>query len=358
MKYLGPMWFRKVELKIQEKLGEGQQGCVFKALRRDSQTRLSQNVAVKILHSKTAVDLWQKEFESLNRVRSPYCVQLLSFERVNGTPALLLEFVDGVSLLRLAEFNALRDDLIEEILAQVQQGLIDLQTAGLFHGDLSPRNILVDRNGTIRLLDFGLANKGTDLLRLTPDFAAPECFHGQGGNLAADLFSLGRIEQFLRRSDLSHCPFNNYLHFDPTIRTPRDLQSDPFRREKLGELVQVIQNHEQKQKHLKTLTLLRSERSKSRFLGIGLMVAGLFLSSSTARSRGLWQDLATLSVRTVFWHHFTVNGRHAGYAPLQILIPADQEVPLEWISPHGHGRRTIKLKRGQSLLLTDRDFSH
>src|SRR3954471_20522810 len=109
------MWRQEIRTQLKELLGEGGQGCVFKALRTDRESRLSQTVAVKILHSKTAVELWRKEFESLHRVRSPYCVQVLSFERVRGRPALILEYIEGVSLAALGRTCYLSEPDLTEI---------------------------------------------------------------------------------------------------------------------------------------------------------------------------------------------------------------------------------------------------
>ena len=80
------MWRRNVHLQKLELLGEGSQGQVFKARRLDPQSGLCQTVALKILHSRTAVELWRQEFESLSQIRSPYCVQVHSFERYGRRP--------------------------------------------------------------------------------------------------------------------------------------------------------------------------------------------------------------------------------------------------------------------------------
>ena len=353
------MWRKSVHLKISEYLGEGQQGSVFKALRIDPITDLRQTVAVKILHSKTAVELWRREFESLSRVRSPYCVQALAFDRLDGRPALVLEFVDGISLNRLVRANGMTRALIDEILAQLEQALHDLNGCGLFHGDLSPGNVLIDRQGRIRLLDFGLANSHKDLARLTPEFAAPERLIGEPATWAADLFSVGRLEQYMKGIPLTQLPSNNYLNLTPAQRSVRGENPQTCRQEQLGAWVAQIQDLDRTAHLFQTQTHFapKSNLSRSRAALAGL--AFLFISISSSASfhqRPLFP--AKLSVRTKFWHRLFVNQRDLGYAPIEIFLPPETPIQIDWDSPRGHGSRRVYLQPGQNLQLADRDFSH
>src|SRR5690348_4746918 len=117
------MWWSSVRIQRLELLGEGGQGRVYKALRHDRATGLTQTVALKILHSKTAVDLWRHEFESLARVQSAYCVRVLYFERFRGRPALVLEHIEGASLAQLSHSFLLDARDLDEIRAQLEQAV-------------------------------------------------------------------------------------------------------------------------------------------------------------------------------------------------------------------------------------------
>ena len=187
----------RIRLHLRKVIGEGGQGRVYEAVRLDPSTNLRQTVAVKLLHSRTSVDLWRKEFSSLAEVRSPYCVRVLSFERVRGRPALILEHVRGVSLTEWHRAQIGSPECRDEILAQVHAGLRDLRAQGSYHGDLSPNNVMIDDRGGIRLLDFGLANGHGADLRCTPEFAAPERLRGAPPEYASDLYSLGQLQTFL-----------------------------------------------------------------------------------------------------------------------------------------------------------------
>lgn len=356
------MWFKGIKLHLLERLGEGQQGCVFKALRRDARSELAQTVAVKILHSETAVELWQREFESLQRVRSPYCVQVLSFERVQGRPALILEYIDGVTLSDLISRHPLEPQIIDEILAQLEEALRDLEAAKLFHGDLSPHNILIDVTGRIRLLDFGLANCGS---RMTPEFAAPERLQGAMADFSSDLFSLGRIEQYLKGQDLSLCTPNNFLHFHPALRSPRGLISTFEHRKILATLVEKQQEFHRRSKRFPTRSMISEVAAISplvaphvkRWAIASLMALFIALNSSAALNHSE-AETAVLAVRTEKWHHLSLNGREIGYAPIELTVPANATFELTWVSRAGRGSKRIKIDPGALKVLGDRDFSH
>src|SRR5690348_7962163 len=130
-----PYGYRLVEF-----LGEGLNSCVYRAFKEDKDLGVRHEVALKILKSETQVAAWRSEFSRLAKVRSPYCVALLGWEVVDTRPALVLEYVKGVTLEDLRRFGDLSVENINEICAQALLGLSDLDEAGLFHGDLSLHN--------------------------------------------------------------------------------------------------------------------------------------------------------------------------------------------------------------------------
>jgi serine/threonine protein kinase len=346
------MWSRSIKYELLERLGEGGQGCVFKALRRDPVTGLSEMVALKVLHSETTHSLWRKEFESLKRVRSPYCVQVLSFDRVDGRPSLVLEFVDGASLNHLGRSGLLDESDIEEILSQIELALLDLNRSDIFHGDLSPGNVLIDREGSIKLLDFGLANSGGTEARLTPDFASPERLAGEHPSLASDLYSLGAIEGLLRGKWNFQSP---YLAHDPAERKPAGRKSQPRRRRALAAKVIQWQNRQRWATTTQTLTSPR-KNWKPRVALVLCSILLLLISPGAVPYYNSLPAPAVLSIRTLNWHRIYINGRLLGYAPIQIPVDPSQTTVLEWISALGKGRKVLRTEPGQRIVMGDRDF--
>ena len=180
-----------------EVLGEGSSGTVYKAEKQDESGQISTIVALKVLNSNELTDVWRREFQSLKQVRSHNCVHVFGFERVMDKPALSLEYVEGLSLQELTGYGVLKSNLISEITCQILSGLEDLWEQGLFHGDLSPANILVSTSGVVKLLDFGLGNRSETKTLATPHFTAPEVSLGKGTARSSDLYSLGRVIEYL-----------------------------------------------------------------------------------------------------------------------------------------------------------------
>lgn len=348
------MWWKSVRCELLELLGEGGQGRVFKALRSEKRSGLQQTVAIKILRSKNEVKNWRREFESLARVRSPYCVQVLSFERFQGKPALVLEFIDGVSLAQLGQACWLSEEEITELLAQIEGALKDLQRHGIFHGDLSPQNVLLDREGRVRVLDFGLANSCDGESRLTPAFAAPERLNGAPASASTDLYSLGRIEQFLRGTVAAP---SIYIE----ARVFQNLTPCPERQKKLGEKVNDLITRRQlvagarTKSHVLSSPPRRSTRARALILGGITSLLMLATSSASPIPHPLF---ASLNVRTKSWHFLTLDGRPVGYTPLSLVITAGAPHRLQWATANSRGERVITLKPEESRALEDSDFSH
>jgi len=347
------MWRRSIQFELLELLGEGGQGCVYKGLRRDRACGLAQVVAVKILHSEIAVHTWRQEFESLAKVHSAHCVRVLSFERVEGRPALVLEFVDGVSLAHLGQTCGLGFDDIQEIVAQLECALRDLHRQKVFHGDLSPQNVLVDRSGCVRVLDFGLANSSAENSRLTPRFAAPERLRGEPATAAADLYSLGKVEDFLRGGEAYG---RSYLAEDPCARKFQDLSPLPERQAALARKVVQLQEKLSALREVRTVTVQRQKTWTLKPIVLALITCFMFMANSSASQKLTTKPCALLRLRTKHWHYFYLNGRPVGYSPLSLPIDADRPCHLEWISGNQRGERRLALKPFEVRVLDDYDL--
>ncbi|MCY4659109.1 MAG: protein kinase [Acidobacteria bacterium] len=140
-------------------LGAGGMGEVYRA--RD--TRLNRGVALKILPEAFAADAdrlarFQREAELLASLNHPNIAQIHGIEEeADGTRALVLELVDGPTLEeRIAEGPLPLDDALA-LAAQIADALEAAHEAGVIHRDLKPANVKVRGDGTVKVLDFGLA---------------------------------------------------------------------------------------------------------------------------------------------------------------------------------------------------------
>ena len=350
------MWSTRVKLKLGRELGCGEQGRVFEGLRVDPATGLRQVVAVKVLHSGTAVDLWRQEFSSLAGVRSPHCVRVLSFERVDGRPALILEYVRGVSLAewRRSEWGEYAD--AREILAQVHAGLRDLADQDSVHGDLSPKNVMIDDRGQIRLLDFGLANGSGERTRCTPEFAAPERTLGLPPDYRSDLYSLARLGQYLA----DDFDAGDLLSVEPERRTPPTEHSDPDRAVALGVKVNALLARAARGRDVQTAGLPANERARSastfaRALGVALVILALNLPSPHSVAR---PGFGTVTVTTESWCEVRADGHRLGFAPISFPVTTNELHEIECTGPRGPAVARVRVKAGERHRLRGRDFPH
>ena len=353
-----------IRYEVQEILGRGSFAEVFRALRIDVGLGLQQVVALKVLNSAELIEEWKAEFSSLLRVKSKHCVQVFGFESWNGRPALVLELVEGQTLKQL--HTQLDKDEITEILRQIQVGLGDLRACDLFHGDLSVTNVMVDRRGLVRLLDFGFANRGRRIAA-TLEFAAPELIEMKQDPFLADQYSLARIEQFLRQKELTpqQLIFCHNLTEDPSHRKPAFILFNEAAQMSLARKVQSNLIAQKNQRHqMNTIELTTPLSGRFSFRRAWAYVFALFIFCAvvpkTDAMKGFASRLhsetsATLVVRTRKWVRLEINGLDMGYGPLSVRLPVGI-VNIHWRMAKGRGQRALTLSEGQNTVLDDAFF--
>ena len=151
-------------------IGEGGMGEVYKA----TDTKLNRQVALKVLPEAFATDpdrlaRFQREAQVLASLNHPNIAQIHGLEEANGVRALVLELVEGPTLGDRIKQGPIPLDEALPIAKQIAEALEAAHEAGVIHRDLKPANIKVKDDGTVKVLDFGLAKalagdvSGTDL---------------------------------------------------------------------------------------------------------------------------------------------------------------------------------------------------
>lgn len=143
----------------------------------------------------------EREAHLSARLHHPHVVVVFDFveDDDTGDQWLVMEYVDGMTLADLIkDRGALAPDQAAPLLRQAAAGLAAAHAAGITHRDVKPSNILVDRNGVVKLSDFGIARTLADpsltqtgLVIGSPTYLAPEVASGSRGDMAADIWSFG-----------------------------------------------------------------------------------------------------------------------------------------------------------------------
>jgi eukaryotic-like serine/threonine-protein kinase len=143
---------------VTSQLGEGGMGVVLRA--RD--TKLLRDVALKVLPEHFAEDedrlsRLQREAQVLASLNHPNIAQIYGLEQVGGAGCIVMELIEGETLAERVKKGPLPLDEVVEIARQIADALAAAHERGIVHRDLKPANIKLAPNGTVKVLDFGLA---------------------------------------------------------------------------------------------------------------------------------------------------------------------------------------------------------
>lgn len=399
---LGEIKPESATYRLLEPLGEGLSASVYKAERIDSRALSRQIVALKILKNQNSVHHLRREFETLARVQSDHCVRVLSWENIGEHFALALEWIDGVSLFELARHQSLPEELIVEVVAQCLKGLESLSLCGLWHGDLHPRNILVDVNGLVRLVDFSTVPQAEAVLIGAPAYLAPEVWQGGQTDSASDLFALGLVAHDLRTDflqiprdtqqararaiALASCE-NDLLALQPQQRWQAGkVQTSLQRQKELAARVRECQFAKRQtvatvaidpqtptlsSKVLTSATVppapLRANAHGRSFrfslalpsavvYATALLISSLPVNAFAPMNSYLKTD-CQIEIRSQNWLRVAINGHDLGFAPIVgVLLKPGQHL-LHWEGAKGKGERQFTLRPGQSVRLQESDLA-
>ena len=186
--------------RIVREIGRGGMGVVYEAF----QEGLDRPVAVKALdpklaRSKDVVERFRREGRAYAKLRHEAIVQVHDLVEKDDALFLVTELVDGTDLARLlARGGALPADCVALVGARVADALDYVHFNALLHRDVKPANVMVSREGEVKLMDFGIAKgeEDSDLTRVgmlvgSPSYMAPEVLAGEDAGPMADVWALG-----------------------------------------------------------------------------------------------------------------------------------------------------------------------
>jgi uncharacterized protein (TIGR03067 family) len=226
---------------IEQRLGSGGMGSVYRALREDA---YRQQVALKVirpgLDTEEVLRRFRTERQVLADLPHPHIARLLDGGTTDdGRPYLVMEYIDGEPLDRYCEQHQLGTRERVELLRAVCGAVQHAHERGVVHRDLKPGNVLVTADGTPKVTDFGLAKRlaggaedasptQSGAILGTPSYMAPEQAGGKRAEVgaAADVYALGAI---LYELLTGRPPFQAETPLDTLLKVISDEPAPPSR---------------------------------------------------------------------------------------------------------------------------------
>ena len=187
--------------RIVKKIGAGGMGEVYLA----GDTTLKRNIALKFMPSYLASNAelnerFMREARAAAKLDHPNIIQVYEVGDFQGRPFIAMAHIEGESLQSVIKKGELSITESVKLVMQICEGLGEAHRAEIVHRDIKPGNIILDRKGRVRILDFGLATvAGEDKLTKvgstlgTAAYMAPEQIEGKQVDQRADIFALGVI---------------------------------------------------------------------------------------------------------------------------------------------------------------------
>ncbi len=190
---------------LQNPIGRGGMATIYRGLDR----RMDRTVAIKVLREAYSTDpkfvtRFQREARAASALQHPNIVQVYDYGQTDGNYFIVMELIEGTDLRRYLRSRGVLDiDRAVIIAHDIALGLGAAHRRGIVHRDVKPQNVLVGRDGSIKLTDFGIASvyKDINAERLTTtgmtlgtvQYYAPEQAQGEIVTPAADVYALGIV---------------------------------------------------------------------------------------------------------------------------------------------------------------------
>jgi serine/threonine protein kinase len=185
-----------------EELGQGGMGRVYRVL----DQKLDEEVALKLIKpeiagDKETIDRFHNELRLARKIAHRNVGKMYELMEDAGTHFITMEYVPGQDLRGLVrQMGQLTAGKAVSIAKQVCDGLEEAHRLGVVHRDLKPGNILIDKDGNARIMDFGIARSlsgksitGAAVMIGTPEYMSPEQVEGKDVDQRSDIYSLGVI---------------------------------------------------------------------------------------------------------------------------------------------------------------------
>ncbi len=216
-----------------EELGKGGMGTVYKVY----DTEIKEKIALKLLNPEVAADektieRFRNELKLARKIGHRNVCRMYDLSKEKGTPYITMEYVAGENLKSMiGMMGQLSTGKAVVIADQICAGLGEAHRLGVVHRDLKPQNIMIDKEGNARIMDFGIARTvkgkgitGSGVMIGTPDYMSPEQAEVKDVDQRSDIYSLGVI---LYEMVTGKLPFEGETPLAVAMKHKSEIPQDP-----------------------------------------------------------------------------------------------------------------------------------
>jgi serine/threonine protein kinase/tetratricopeptide (TPR) repeat protein len=218
---------------IIEELGKGGMGRVYKVL----DAKINEKIALKLIKPEVAsdretIERFSNELKLARKIRHKNVCGMFDIGEAEGAHFITMEYVPGEDLKTMIRMSTgLTIGTVLSIGKQVCQGLAEAHNLGVVHRDLKPQNIIIDKGGNAKIMDFGIARSvrekgitGAGIMIGTPEYMSPEQTEAKDVDQRSDIYSLGII---LYEMATGRVPFEGETALSVAIKHKTEIPKDP-----------------------------------------------------------------------------------------------------------------------------------